>query len=170
MTSRLLVDKIEGKTTASTVQMPAGMVIQTETLARTRTARQTISSTSFVIINDGVGNFQLAITPKFASSKILGSVSLAGIATTTNATSIGIKIYRDSTEIALLDSHFGYNYDEVGDRHHFSSPFFDSPNSTSSVTYSIYAAVQGGSQTAFFFDTHISDNVTNTFILQEVAQ
>ena len=29
MTSRLLVDKIEGKTTASTVQMPSGFVIQT---------------------------------------------------------------------------------------------------------------------------------------------
>ena len=28
MTSRLLVDKIEGKTTASTVQMPEGSVIQ----------------------------------------------------------------------------------------------------------------------------------------------
>ena len=29
MTSRLLVDKIEGKTTSGTIQMPSGMVIQT---------------------------------------------------------------------------------------------------------------------------------------------
>ena len=29
MTSRLLVDKIEGKTTANTVQMPSGSVVQT---------------------------------------------------------------------------------------------------------------------------------------------
>ena len=31
MTSRLLVDKIEGKTTSGTIQMPSGHVVQTVT-------------------------------------------------------------------------------------------------------------------------------------------
>ena len=80
-----------------------------------------------------------------------------------------IKLYRNGSEIQLLDSHFGYNYDEHGDRHHFAPTFVDSPNTTSAVTYSVYAAVQGGSQTAYIFDTHIADGVTNNFILQDVS-
>ena len=169
MGSTLSVDTIQGATTAANVKLPAGCILQTQTFARARTARQTINSTSFVIVNDGVGNFELAITPKFSSSKIIGSFNLSGVATTTNATSIGIKLYRNGSEIQFLDSHFGYNYDEHGDRHHFAPTFVDSPNTTSAVTYSVYAAVQGGSQTAYIFDTHIADGVTNNFILQEVS-
>ena len=159
-----------GLTTLGVGAMPTGSVIQTETLARARTARQTINSTSFVIVNDGVGNFELAITPKFSSSKIIGSFNLSGIATTTNATSIGFKLTRDGSEIQLLDSHFAYNYDEHSDRHNFSPTFSDSPNSTSAVTYAVYAAIQGSSQSAYIFDTHISSSVTHNFILQEIKQ
>ena len=169
MGSTLTVDNIVGATTAANVKLPAGCILQTQSFTRARTARQTINSTSFAIVNDGVGNFELAITPKFSTSKIMGSFNLSGVATTTNATSIGFKLYRNGSEIQLLDSHFGYNYDEHSDRHHFSPTFIDSPNTTSVTTYSVYAAIQGSSQSAYIFDTHIADGVTHNFILQEVS-
>ena len=72
MASILKTDKIEGVTASGTVQMPAGHVIQTQTLSRVRTGKTESSSTSAIILNDGVGNFELAITPKFSTSKIIG--------------------------------------------------------------------------------------------------
>lgn len=173
MASTLTVDNIVGATTAANVKLPAGCILQTQTLSRSRSARQTINSTSFAIVNDGVGNFELAITPKFSSSKIIGSFNLSGIATTTNSTSIGFRLYRNGSEIQMLESHFGYKYGELGDRHHFAPTFVDSPNTTSAVTYSVYAAIQASSQSAYIFDTHIgtgsSGDVRHAFILQEVS-
>jgi len=63
MTSRLLVDKIEGKTTASTVQMPSGSVIQY--------AKDT-GSTQITVAANAYGNTDTSITftPKFANSII----------------------------------------------------------------------------------------------------
>jgi hypothetical protein len=64
MTSRLLVDKIEGKTTSGTIQMPSGHVIQTVTGAST--SEMSFNNSSFVATPTN-----LSITPKFSTSKIL---------------------------------------------------------------------------------------------------
>ena len=65
MTSRLLVDKIEGKTTAGTVQMPEGMVIQfkqhrysDEHTCQSSNAYQDVTASSFTF------------TPKLSNSKL----------------------------------------------------------------------------------------------------
>ena len=62
MTSTLKVDTIQGKTTAGTVAMPAGMVIQTATtlsIANNGTySSQTLSH---------ISTFDVAFTPKFSS-------------------------------------------------------------------------------------------------------
>ena len=63
MTSRLLVDKIEGKTTSSTVQMPEGSVIQYK------------FQTSATEVSNGANSFvatsvAISLTPKFANSII----------------------------------------------------------------------------------------------------
>ena len=68
MTSTLKADKIEGVTASGTVQMPAGMVIQTVS-ANTNT-QVSVDSTSYVSTG-----LSLNITPKFSSSKILISFS-----------------------------------------------------------------------------------------------
>ena len=65
MTSRLLVDKIEGKTTSGTIQMPSGHIIQT--LSSTKLTAQGINSSSFVDVTD----LSVDITPKFSTSNIL---------------------------------------------------------------------------------------------------
>jgi len=45
MTSRLLVDKIEGKSTSGTVQMPSGHVVQTQFHTFTTLTNTTSTST-----------------------------------------------------------------------------------------------------------------------------
>ena len=167
--STLSVDTIQGKTTAGTVAMPAGMVIQTQTLSRVRTATTASSSTNPIILNDGVGNFELAITPKFASSKVIGSVAISGVVSTTSSKSIAVLVYRNGSFLQYLDSHLSYfTGSGAGDRHHFGASFVDSPNSTSTQTYSFYGQGNGGSY--IYFDTHVSESVSNSIILQEIAQ
>ena len=63
MTSRLLVDKIEGKTTTSTVQMPSGSVIQYA--YQTSAVAVTNANNSYVATSVAI-----AFTPKFSSSTI----------------------------------------------------------------------------------------------------
>ena len=69
MTSRLLVDKIEGKTTTSTVQMPEGSVIQYK--FQTSATEVSNAANSFVATSVAI-----SFTPKFANSIIgIGFVS-----------------------------------------------------------------------------------------------
>ena len=78
MTSRLLVDKIEGKTTANTIQMPSGSVVQVvKAIITTDTAVTT--SGSFVDIPAS----QCSITSKLANSSFLyqATISAEGDAT-----------------------------------------------------------------------------------------
>jgi len=46
--------------------------------------------------------------------------------------------------------------------------YIDSPNSTSAETYSFYG--QGNGSSYLFFDDHVSSSVSNSIILQEIAQ
>jgi hypothetical protein len=178
MTSKLFVNSLEpmqGNTInvagANTVLHAPGHVIQLQALSRVRTSTQVLSSTSTVILNDGVGNFETTITPKFSNSKIVGYVNIAGIATTSNANSIAFMIYRNGSFIQTIDNHLSYNGDEHGDRHHLSHQFIDEPNSTSTITYSIYikTATTGS---VIIFDNHVAtpSHSTNNLILQEIAQ
>jgi hypothetical protein len=70
MTSRLLVDKIEGKTTSGTLQMPAGMIVQTS--FQKFTTNTSLSSNS----DADIGGSSLTFTPKFASSLLILSCSV----------------------------------------------------------------------------------------------
>ena len=63
MTSTLKVDTIQGKTTAGTVAMPAGVVIQTVDF----TYATTVTTESTGYVDTGVS---AVITPKFSNSKI----------------------------------------------------------------------------------------------------
>ena len=164
MTSRLLVDKIEGKTTANTVQMPSGSVIQVintedETSAAT-------SSTSFISTT-----VTATITPKFASSKILviSQCSLKQNTGATNGSSVRAQIHRGSTAIGKRT--------EVGTREgpssrtdHLNGAFIlkvlDSPNTTSATTYTVFIDC---------LNSAVSVNINNgtsgsTMTLMEIAQ
>ena len=71
MTSRLLVDKIEGKTTANSVAMPSGSVVQT--------SFHSFSTETIMNSNSDadVGGSTVTFTPKFASSLLILTMSVS---------------------------------------------------------------------------------------------
>tara|TARA_R100000426_G_C4743312_1_gene80431 strand:+ start:20 stop:517 length:498 start_codon:yes stop_codon:yes gene_type:complete len=165
MTSRLLVDNIEGKTLAGKVQMPSGHVIQTVTGS---TSAVSTSSTSFSSLGSAT------IMPISTSSKILliAQIHLYVPALASNAWRSGrIRFTRDSTAI------FGdIGGDPYGNGSHFTNDtdrymeystrvYLDSPSTTSSITYAVEGSARGGASIAF-------NNVgygSSSFYLQEIA-
>ena len=130
MTSRLLVDKIEGKTTANKIQMPSGAIIQVVQTAGS-SGRQTYTSTSFFDL------VTVSITPKFSTSKIL--VSAHTSLTRQTSAYVRAKIVRESTDIFIIDTQAAYlagNSVEhsIGS---VSGEILDSPSTTSAITYKL---------------------------------
>lgn len=147
--STLKVDTIQGKTTSGTVAMPSGSVLQVQAV------------TSHVIAaKSGVGFIDfisVAITPKFTSSKIhiSCSINLSGQNTTGGSTDegiryAGVKLFRDSTQIAVNSNNSGsrtavwFSCNTVGQTSNeayrmanSSGQFLDSPSTTSAITYKI---------------------------------
>lgn len=93
-----------------------------------------------------------AITPKFSSSKIL--IQCSGCATPEAGNALYFKLLRDSTEIG---SGTGGTYNVIGaltnpsgqqynsfDVKGWSIQYFDSPSSTSAITYKLQAAAVNG--------------------------
>ena len=68
MTSRLLVDKIEGKATAGTVQMPSGSIVQVVNVNGYAQGTANTTSSSYTETDTA---FRTTITPKFSNSKIM---------------------------------------------------------------------------------------------------
>ena len=144
--STLSVDTIQGKTTAGTVAMPAGAVLQV--VQGSLGTRPTSASSSFV--NTGL---QVSITPKFSTSKVLITSSFLFSQTKSAAsTQDNMKIftfYRDSTNIAPHNSCFfqhqnsyattiGANNAIFGETtENATMEFLDSPSTTSAITYSV---------------------------------
>ena len=141
MTSRLLVDKIEGKTTSGTIQMPSGYVIQfVFNEDYTSTAVTQNQSTGFV----DVTGFDLAITPKFSTSKIFINLKFCG-SNVTAGLGMDAKILRNSTALKHI-TNFSHRASADGDagsgqniETHVIS-HVDTPSSTSSLTYKIQIA------------------------------
>ena len=142
MTSRLLVDKIEGKTTANTIEMPSGSVIQI--VQGTALGSGTTTSTSFVATGIDVD-----ITPKFASSNILIQASMC-FDNEAAGRQIYATIYRDSTRVDSLtiSGSFGLlSFWNGGERKigNQTIHILDSPNTTSQIHYEVYyRSVSGG--------------------------
>ena len=110
MTSRLLVDKIEGKTTSGTIQMPAGHIIQT--ISGTFTGTTSKSGTSYSDIDSSLN---LSITPKFATSKLFYTGNIM-IGTQDDAAPIvrisqnGVEVGSGASEGNRNTAHTGLNY------------------------------------------------------------
>ena len=103
MTSTLKADKIEGVTASGTVQMPAGMIIQTvQTIDRT--SGET-TSTSYVELETSM---RCSITPKFSNSKLLITATLGATAYNNSGTDCSFyhKLYdvTNSADIAYSES------------------------------------------------------------------
>ena len=179
--STLSVDTIQGKTTAGTVAMPAGAVLQV-------VQGITTSASAFSIAAHNLSSAVVSatITPKFATSKILMTGQVTG-ASDSLGHSFWIILQRDSTNIGQGDSvgnrrrcHSGIaqfvdgsNAECLGNG---SINFLDSPNTTSSITYNVKLAHNsGGSQTYLLNRTDVDGNNTDrpravtTLTLMEIA-
>jgi hypothetical protein len=139
--STLSVDTIQGKTTAGTVAMPSGYIIQfVFNEDYTSTAVTQNQNTGFV----DVTGFSKAITPKFSSSKIFINLKFHA-SNPTAGLGMDAKILRDSTALKHI-TNFNHRASEDGNassgnniQTHVIS-HVDTPSSTSSLTYKIQIA------------------------------
>ena len=156
--STLKVDTITGKTTAGTVAMPAGHVIQMQSTTTT----SNISTTSNSLVASGL---IVAITPKFSTSKIIVNLTGGNLNWSSSENDQQINMYRQLTggsyaDIGkIADVHQDSSY---GMQH--SSELIDSPNTTSAVNYQPYFNTSAG--TTFFSN----DSVNLVLRVMEIAQ
>ena len=161
MTSRLLVDKIEGKASSGTIQMPAGHIIQT---VESQGIFTEVTTTGSSFVNS---NMQLAITPKFANSLILFkarcwcSCNQASGGIRLQVTRNGVNFEGGNLAVGEVSRTSGPSYweevqhIEVLDKTH---------NSTSALTYIVTLLSAGGTARVGV------SNRTGTIIIQEIAQ
>ena len=105
MTSRLLVDKIEGKTTASNIAMPSGFVVQSK-LHQWNT-ETSVTSETFT----DVGGSSFTFTPRFATSKLhlRFDVSFNAQRATSSGTGGSLKMLMDGSNVTGVPTQ-GYNF------------------------------------------------------------
>tara|TARA_R100001440_G_scaffold25064_1_gene40614 strand:+ start:2286 stop:2768 length:483 start_codon:yes stop_codon:yes gene_type:complete len=127
--STLKVDTIQGKTSAGTVAMPAGHVIQ---VIENSTTTQ-VNSTSTTYADTGL---TATITPQFTSSKIAIFISQNVHKSYQHTDQIQLNILRGSTQLVQWATELLH---DDGALNHFniygSQSFIDSPSTTSPTTY-----------------------------------
>jgi len=166
MTSRLLVDKIEGKTTASTVQMPSGYIIHYQS----QVASDMVSTTSSTFSTCFTYS---TYTPKSTTSKIIHRFSMLfrGSNSSSHDARGKLRVKKNGT-IVLLDNEFG-NYDYGGSgawwRDTYSNGTEHTGHNGSDVTVIIEFATNGTTNLEFNSDDGSSDT-KSFFEIIEIAQ
>lgn len=136
--------------------LPILQIVQYETVTSS-----SISNTTFQLTN-----LSGAITPKISTSKIIvmasGNVSCTGVGV------CYASVYRDTTN---LSGDGGFETNTAASNNHTTMIYYDSPATTSAVTYSARIRVNGGGVTAAFPGTDGGVYTTTaTLLLAEVAQ
>jgi len=146
---------------AKSLTMPAGSIVQTQTLVyetNTAQAQTQVSTNSTTSAQIGAGTphglVQLAITPKFQNSKILITLN-SNMAIINNASELVWELYRDSTGIIVSSdsfntpNYFGWLYAYAGGGAQYRSLYashVDTPNTTSTITYKPYHLRKSGAE------------------------
>lgn len=156
---------LSGDTGVPASGMPAGSVIQTVTA----TYKTYTSRTSSTYADTGL---TASITPTSASSKILVLVSLNGIGKQGSDTAVGLKLFRGSTELTLIDDSVG---GQIASTTVFVGSscinFLDSPATTSSTAYKVqFASVSNTSAVYINNYSGTVNTVTSTMTLLEIKQ
>ena len=183
MTSRLLVDKIEGKTTANTVQMPSGSVIQVVNTDKLDTG----SASNVTLPTWADSGLSCTITPKFNTSKILVHANVA-LGINVNVfnymrvvRNVGGGSFSMISEATTAGSRSAvhatvYDADNEGPVELVNFVHLDSPATTSAVIYKVQIAASGGSRTVGIGFSNRDNNsaaydprVSSRIVLQEIA-
>jgi len=147
--STLSVDTLQGQTTAGTLKLPAGNIIQSEFLYITDS---TIIDTQNTFTD--IGGASLTITPKFSNSKIIietfHQVYLGNNVSANTWCSCTLRILRGSTVITAPDLHTNdyfaasYGGDNYRQMAYNMLSRDDTPNTTSATTYKVQANFRYG--------------------------
>jgi hypothetical protein len=172
--STLSVDTIQGKTTAGTVAMPTGHVIQTQVFGVSDEVA--FNSTSFVATNTTVN-----ITPQFSTSKILiyftaplyiGAEGNHGIATVYRETGTASAASAISgTNLSGTPWGFGSVHVDSADNNNsyaggnICGAHLDSPSTTSQLRYTV--AVRNYASASCWYAVN---NMRGTIVVQEISQ
>jgi len=143
---------LSGDTGPSFVQsaaMPTGSVIQTVT--NTTTSQVSTSSTSFVS-----ATLAVSITPTSSSNKVFVIVNTTAQGSTTN--SLYYTIYRGATNLGGASLGMALFSNGNGNEFPFGMSYLDSPNSTSSTTYTVYFRTNTGS--VFMGENNVVTSIT----------
>ena len=181
MGSTLIVDEIQGASTAGNVKLPAGGCLQV--ISTTKTDTFTSSSASYTDIT----GMTATISPKYPTSKILVTVNCnwGGV----NNLYASIILLRGSTHISAATGGTGSmtnasmaiggdNNNFTWKEEHTGLQFLDDPATTSSTTYKLQVKSTGGPGTNTFHlnRPHTTDNSaynvfgTSHITLMEIAQ
>ena len=156
--STLSVDTIQGKTTAGTVAMPAGamlQVVQTHVTAYTNTSSNSNSSTGLTV----------TITPKFSSSKVLITGNMNGCYSNGVTRFATYELYKGGSFLVKIHDLVGYSHinGQINYGVDWSYSYLDSPSTTSATTYDLQWAAQNGGS-SFFNNYGIANNNTRSTI------
>tara|TARA_R100000329_G_scaffold31231_3_gene28853 strand:+ start:796 stop:1341 length:546 start_codon:yes stop_codon:yes gene_type:complete len=180
--SVLKVDTINEKTSGNGVVIAdmtsPGHIIQT-VIGSTFGTENSTASSSFVRLGSSLEG---TITPKFSSSKIEVTLTIANLMFWQNVqdTRIQFGITRDngSSFVREYNNRF-YDYGGSGAQFHYTPTLvaIDSPGSTSALTYKLYAKIVSSSGNIRINDDQGSGTSSGTagacfsqFILREIAQ
>ena len=166
MGSTLIVDNIQGATTAANVKMPAGAILQ---VLQTNTTTATTISSGTRVFSDVSGLSQV-ITPKYSDSKVLIRCMISFFQSD-HSDCGALRIMRGSTEIYGGIHSVGYSGGDNQQGNVVMIEYLDSPSTTSATTYKIQAARNyGASSASFTVNTTFDSQPTGSNItLMEIA-
>ena len=150
-------------TIQNSAYIPAGSVVQV--VNATYSTITSVASNSFA--DTGL---TASITPKFATSKILVIVDMAGCTKNATNTYLQLRLLRNSTTLYQFEDISGYTatttYNGFGS---VSTNYLDSPATTSATIYKVQLA--NGSNTGLVaINNYIGATSTSSITLMEIAQ
>ena len=166
--STLSVDTIQGQTTAANVKFPAGTVLQTlQNQDNTFTAN---TSSSYIATG-----LSLAITPKYATSKILVTIIINGIFVNAVTTAGSLALYADSGsgDASLIEFDNNLGYVEAGSGRIFGGSsgfqFLHDINTTNATTYKVFMKRVTGSGNVYLNNYAASQVTRSSIVCQEIS-
>ena len=146
MTSELRVDKIIPTTGAPTGG--GGGIVQVKQIQHSQYVKyNTNSFTAGTLASGATGNYSITITPKFNTSKIL--LSFTSMYDSYSGQRNYVTIYRSIGGGTASNIVGGRGLVEIWNNDHriqatTTAQYLDSPNTTSAITYTVYAQVSTG--------------------------
>ena len=170
MGSTLIVDEIQGATTAANLKLPQGSIIQTS--GSSMTARVHLNSTGRTALGSGA---TLTITPKFNTSKIYIVTNITCISRNSQTCASYLCRTPSGGSKVTINQLSWFNETNSWNSFSFFHNYIDSPATTTALTYSVEAEIASASDSGMYFNYGNSglignDNGRSGIVALEIAQ